>query len=483
MHYLRLFLLLLTATLIPACTETIVSVPKTAQIERGDIIDTVSASGSLHSLVTTRVSSQVSGQISRLYADFNSVVRAGQVVARIDPASFQAQVLQAEAELAVAVAVADKADFALHNAEREYQRKQVLLERGHIAQSVLDEANLILLNAKSGVSHARAQVQQREAALKFRQVDLDHTFIKSPIDGVVINRNVEPGQTVAASLQAPTLFTIARDLREMQVIASIDEADIGQIKQHQKVRFSVDAFPELKFHGKVIQIRKSAKVEDDVVTYRVVINATNPDLLLLPGMTANVEIVIHERRDVYKVPNAALRFKQRDTIAQRTSDDDKTSAKQQRRAEKSAELARVLNLSADQKLQIDEIKDQLRNQVKKLKKSEPDAKTRKSQISQLRRQQHASIAVLLNETQGQAYQQYRNSKSAGKGRNDSRHGSLWVLVDGEMQRLEVQPGISNGAYTEISGVGLSRGQQVIVGMTRQAEQDAAGKRKVFGLAL
>ncbi|HKC87937.1 MAG TPA: efflux RND transporter periplasmic adaptor subunit [Blastocatellia bacterium] len=337
----------------------------TAKVERGAIRNTVSATGTLQAVTTVQVGSQVSGTIQELYADFNTVVKKGQVVAQLDPRVYEAQVAsqranleQARANLADAEAKVLAADAAVEtqragvsgananlaalkaqrdDAQSLLRRQEGLAKAGVIperdleatrtsynaaearynqAAAQLDQARVSertsatsgLAQAKAQAKQARAQIQQIESSLKMAEVNLSYTTISSPIDGVVVSRNVDKGQTVAASLQAPTLFTIANDLTQMQVIANIDQADIGVINQSNRVSFTVDAFPGHNFGGTINQIRLSPQNVQNVITYNVVIDVKNPDLKLKPGMTANLTLTIAERQDALKIPNAALRF-------------------------------------------------------------------------------------------------------------------------------------------------------------------------------
>ncbi len=301
---------------------------ETARLTRGDIRRVVTATGKLSAVRTVAVGSQVSGQIDRIWVDFNAQVKAGQPIARIDPARFEAAARQAEAELAVAranVRMAEaelaRARAALKREEREMARRRRLREEGHLSQADLDTQALALETARAQVktaeaqlATAKAQVSQREAFLEQAQVDLARTIIRAPIDGVVIERAVDPGQTVAASFQTPTLFRIAEDLTRMQVEASVDEADIGEVRVGQEAAFTVDAYPDETFAGRVVQIRKSPKTEQNVVTYTVIISAANPHEKLLPGMTATVSILTAARRDVLRAPVAAMRFHPRPAL-------------------------------------------------------------------------------------------------------------------------------------------------------------------------
>src|SRR5881296_3314050 len=336
-----------------------------ASAELGPLTAAVSASGNLNAVITVQVGSQVSGQIKELLVDFNSVVTKGQVIARIDPAIFEAKLIQARADLdsakaavlnqqaqversradvgnaraahAEARAQTAKAQVAVLDTKRDFDRKTELFARQLIAKSDLDTSQAAhdsaiaqldsaraheqalesaiqsaiaqLRVAEAMLVSARAQVEQKDAGLKQAQVDLDHTTIRAPVQGVVVSRQVDVGQTVAASLQAPILFTIAQDLTRMQVETSVDEADIGRIKLDDRATFTVDAFPGETFGGTVTQIRKAAQIVQNVVTYTVVVAVANPTGKLVPGMTANVKLVTAEKPSVLKVPNAALRFR------------------------------------------------------------------------------------------------------------------------------------------------------------------------------
>src|SRR6266853_1551213 len=295
---------------------------RTAAVARGPLTSAVSATGTLNAVITVQVGSQVSGQIKELHADFNSQVKKDQVIARIDPDTFEAKVNQTKAQVdaarasvlnqqalvektradlentraafAAARAQTAKSQVAVVDTNRTLGRNRDLRQRGLIAQADED-------TAQATYDNAAAQLQA--------QVDLDHTYIRAPVDGVVVGRTVDVGQTVAASLQAPTLFTIAQDLRNMQVDTNVDEADVGRVKVGQVTSFTVDSFPGRTFTGEVVQIRKAPLVVQNVVTYDVVVSAKNPDQRLLPGMTANVRIVIDQKEGVLQVPNAALRFR------------------------------------------------------------------------------------------------------------------------------------------------------------------------------
>jgi HlyD family secretion protein len=274
---------------------------QTATVTRGDMIQYVTATGQVNPVTNVQVGSQISGIVSKLYADWNSQVSNGQVVALIDPATYQANVLQAQSDLV-------NSQAALELAQVNERRSKELLGSKLIPQSDYD-------TAIANLHQAEATVLNKLAALTNAQVNLDRCTIYSPVDGVVISRSVDVGQTVAASLSAPTLFIIANDLTKMQIDASVAEADIGGVAEGQNVDFSVDAYPNRKFHGVVVQVRYNPVTVQNVVTYDTVIGVSNPDLKLLPGMTANVSIIIAERDNALKIPNAALRFRPPDVLA------------------------------------------------------------------------------------------------------------------------------------------------------------------------
>lgn len=282
---------------------------KTMKVEKGAITATVSATGKVNAVVTVQVGSQVSGTIQKLFVDFNSPVKKDQVVAQIDPALFEAQVEQARAKLMNDEANAEKARVALVDAKRNLGRMEELLAKNLIAQSDKDTAQTANDSAAAALKAAQAQVVQDRAALQLAQTNLDYTTIRSPVDGIVISRNVDVGQTVAASLQAPVLFTIAQDLTEMQVDSSVDEADIGQVTVGEEAEFTVDAYPSSPFHGTVHDVYNQPLIVQNVVTYDAIIRVKNPDLKLKPGMTANITITVGHKDDVIKLPNAALRYR------------------------------------------------------------------------------------------------------------------------------------------------------------------------------
>ena len=281
----------------------------TGIVSRGDVIDTVGSTGTLSAVSQVQVGAQVSGIIVALGADFNDLVKKGQVLARLDPTTIETQILQAKANLVRSQTDIERAKVSLADAQRKFNRAKELLARKLIPQTDFDETDLTLQSAISNLKSSEAALQQAEASLKQNEVNLEHTIILSPIDGLVISRAMDLGQTVSASMSAPTLFTIAADLTKMKVIAGVDESDVGRIRPDQRVRFRVDAYPTDTFFGTVEQVRLEPKLQQNVVTYSTVISAPNPELKLKPGMTANLNIEISRAENVLRVPNAALRFR------------------------------------------------------------------------------------------------------------------------------------------------------------------------------
>ncbi|NYZ61620.1 efflux RND transporter periplasmic adaptor subunit [Luteimonas deserti] len=285
---------------------------RTTPVERGDIRVVISATGTLSATSTVTVGSQISGLITEVLVDFNDTVEQGQVLARIDPATYQAQIEQGSAQVSGARASLAQAQASLRNAELDYRRKSELLERQLVARSDVDLARASLDQARAQAASAQAQITQQTASTQTSRINLERTVIRSPVDGTILTRSIEPGQTVAASLQAPELFTIAEDLSKMRIELAVDEADIGQVRQGQPVTFTADAFNERRFQGTVEQVRLAATTTNNVVTYPVVVAVDNSDGTLLPGLTVNAEIEVSNRGNVLKLANAALRYRPAD---------------------------------------------------------------------------------------------------------------------------------------------------------------------------
>ncbi|MBF0344980.1 MAG: efflux RND transporter periplasmic adaptor subunit [Nitrospirae bacterium] len=287
------------------------NVPKfrTEKVTKGNITSNVTSTGTLNAVTMVNVGTQVSGMIQNIYVDFNSPVKKGQLIAQIDPALFVSQVDQAKANLYLAQANLKKAEATLIDTKRTLGRNEELIKRDLIAQQDRDTAATNYETAVAQVDASKAQIAQSQAALSVAETNLRYTRIVSPVDGTVVSRNIDVGQTVAASFQTPTLFSIAQDLTKMQIDTNVAEADIGKVEVGQDVEFTVDAYPEVTFKGKVFQVRSAPIIVQNVVTYDVVIKVANPDYKLKPGMTANVSIIISIKTDVLKISNSALRFK------------------------------------------------------------------------------------------------------------------------------------------------------------------------------
>jgi HlyD family secretion protein len=504
-------------------TQSIGNAPKyrLAKVERGPLTAAVSATGNLNAVITVQVGSQVSGQVKELLVDFNSIVKKNQVVARIDPDIFLAKVNQAKADLdsakatvmnqqaqiersradvenaraayAEAKAQTAKAQVAVVDTKRDLERKTELFTRQLIAKSDLDSSQAAhdsavaqldsakaheqalasaiqsaiaqLRVAEAMLASARAQVEQKEAALKQAQLDLDHATIYAPVDGVVVSRQVDVGQTVAASLQAPVLFTIAQDLTKMQVETSVDEADIGRIRVDDRATFTVDAFPGETFVGTVTQIRKAPQIVQNVVTYTVIVAVDNPSGRLLPGMTANVKLVTAQKPSALKVPNAALRFRPAGTDAVvgappgggGSAGGAPPSLEQIRER-----LVTALSLTEDQQRKLDPILSDGRQQLAALQGlPEPD---RRAKAQKIREASRVRIREILTDEQKQRYDEMAGAPG-GEGGRAGLTGRVWVLgPDGKPTAVSLTLGLSDGASTEVLRGELREGQEVIVGL-------------------
>jgi HlyD family secretion protein len=458
-----------------------------AKVDRGPITAVVIASGTLNAVTTVQVGSQISGQVKEIYADFNSSVTKNQIIARIDPSTYELRVNQARADLdaaqsAVAVArsglAAQQAELGrvrvtLADAQRDYQRKSSLVEKSFISGAELDKARTLVEATREQLKAVQAQirvgeaqvrsalaaVKQRESLLRQAQVDLERTIIRAPVDGTVILRNVDAGQTVAASLQAPVLFTIARDLRDMQVEAAIDEADVGRLHAGQAATFSVDAFPRRSFSGEIVQIRKSPVTVQNVVSYTVVISARNADLALLPGMTANVRIVVDQREDALKVPNAALRFRPAGATEEKPPAAAPATRGGQALQQFHQRLVAELKPDAAQRAQLEQIFAELRQRLAPLREI-PAETERRRQAERIRTEFRARIAGILRPAQKEAYTQLLRELGA---RASPATGRVWILEGGTPKPVELRLGLSDGTSTEVAGGALAEGAEVVVG--------------------
>ena len=513
------------------------------QVEQGPLTAAVSATGNLNAVIIVQVGSQVSGQIKELLVDFNSVVKKGQTIARIDPQIFEAQVNQAKADVETAKAAvlnqaasvekarADvenaraalaqgkaqtaKADAAQADSKRIFDRNAELFNRQLIAQADRDTAQAnyeqavaqsessrasekaLAANIDSSLAQLRvqeaalksahAQVDQKTAALAQAQTNLDYTTIRAPVDGIVVSRAVDVGQTVAASLQAPTLFTIAQDLTKMQVETSVDEADIGRVKLEDRATFTVDAFSGQTFSGIVTQIRKAAQIVQNVVTYTVVISVDNPGGRLLPGMTANVKLVYAEKPSVLKVPNAALRFRPAGAdagpvgstrgqggapsagppVAGQPPRGDVAGGGRSP-GEMRERLVTGLGLSAEQQKKLDPILADTRQQMSALREL-PESE-RQPGAAKVREATRAKIREILTPEQRAKYEELagRDGRGAGDAAafgGGGNPGRVWILdADGKPKAVALTLGISDGAATEVLRGDLKEGQEIITGL-------------------
>lgn len=460
---------------------------RTEAAQRGEIVRSVSASGTLEALVTVEVGSQISGQVTQVLADYNDHVRKGQVLAILDPQNQRSAVEQSQASIQAARASVTQAQAQVALAQAEYDRQKFLFDRQIIAQAALDTASAALRTARAGVAQANAQVAQQQAQLRANQATLGRTTIVAPIDGVIIDRQIEPGQTVASGLNVAVLFTLAQDLSRVQALISVDEADIGSVKPGQAVRFTVDAFPNDNFTGTVTRIRALPAAEQSVVAYTVEVEAANPDLKLLPGMTANADIVLEERRNVLRVPNAALRFTPAEVEARQEA---RQGARQggaaaagsgqgaggQRagrgaggaggRANMGARIIEELNLDAAQTARVTPILERAQQEARAAGRTSGGAAA--GQGGGQRRRSNPAMAAAMNKAFDdikpllRADQQATLESLRGRFAGGGDRGVVWVLVDGKPQQRSVRTGGTDGTYTEILS-GLRPGDQVITG--------------------
>lgn len=476
---------------------------KLAKLESGPLTAAVSATGTLNPVVSVQVGSQVSGQIREILVDFNSPVKFGQLIARLDPETYEHRLRQAQADVdaaragqGVQLAEVARASANLSNAQRDYERKKILVEKNFIspaerdtAQNTLDAARAALASAQAQVKNGEAVVRQREAQLAAARVDLERTSIRAPVDGIVVKRSIEPGQTVAASLQAPELFVIAKNLTDMQVETSIDEADVGRVRVGQKASFTVDAFAGRYFEGEVRQVRKAATVVSNVVTYTVVISAANPDLTLLPGMTANVRIITAQKDKALKVPNAALRF--RPTSSTGSSDEKKAAAAVSPAptsaaaassgggagggglAQQRERLVAELKLDAGQQARVDAIFDSMRDKFKAARDL-PEAEKGKVQ-ERNRAEIREQVSAILGPEQKKRYDEMASEAQAARTGGGGGTGRLWLVgEDGKAKPVDVRLGLTDGSMTEIVSGDLKEGQEVITGQQTAATAKASG---------
>ena len=409
-----------------------VPTPVTAEVTRGNVIAKVDATGTLAPVTTVQVGSQVSGTVKALFVDFNAHVRRGQVIAELDPSLFQTQVDQARATLIKSQSDVDRAKVEVDDSSSKSRRAQELSDQKLISRNDLETAQSTAMQAEAALKSAEAQVTQARASLNQAQVNLQHTIITSPIEGTVISRNVDVGQTVAASMSAPTLYVIAQDLTHMQVSASIDESDIGRIETGQLVTFRVDAYPQQTFRGTVKQVRLDAKTDQNVVSYTTMIDVPNEDLRLKPGMTANVTVQIAANENVLRVPNSALRFAP------------------------TPELFAALGQEPPQQMAG---AGGRRGGAGTAGQSEG-----RERFAQLTPEERAQFAARFTPEQ-RAQFRLAAAGDPPAGAAEGGLGRVWVLRDGKLQLLRVRTGVTDGAMTAIVGGELKEGDRVVTGIT------------------
>src|SRR5919198_1465776 len=418
----------------------------TGRVERGRVAATVNATGTLNAVVTVQVGSQVSGNIQKLLVDYNSPVTENQIIAQIDPASFETRVTQARATLASAQAAVQ------------------------VAQATVENSKAAVDTARANAESAKANIEKSKVALTDakRTLDRNKALLRQSL---IAQSDLDTAQTVAASLQAPTLFLIAQDFTKMQVDTSVSEADIGRLQNGQRATFTVDAYPNTPFTGRVVQVRNAPITVQNVVTYDAVVEVPNQDLKLKPGMTANVTFLIAERSNVLKVPNAALRFQPAGAEQQAASQDgseprrgDQTQAMQER-------LTPALALTAEQQARVQEILQKTRQQAMASRQQEASEEERRTRMRQMREQTRAQIRNVLTDEQRQKYAELLKDaeRQRTEVRTDERPGRVWILNgNGAPESTALRLGISDDTYTEVVSGDLREGQEVITGILTTA---------------
>lgn len=416
----------------------------TVSVRKGDITQVVSATGTLQAVVTVQVGSQVSGTIAKLQADFNSLVKQGQIIAELDQGKFKAKVEEERANLVSAGADLAKAKVSLEDTQRTLARATELKKREIISQSELDAAETAYRAALAQLEVAKGRVEQAKAGLDQASLDLSYTIIRSPVDGIVISRNVDVGQTVAASLQAPTLFTIANDLSKMEVHTNVAEADIGNVSEGQEVTFTVDAYATRRFKGRVAQVRNAPTVVQNVVTYNAVVRIDNKELLLKPGMTANVQFLVSQKNDVLTVPNLAIRFRL-------------PTEKQESQSQAAVRRA-----------------GQARGGAVGTPRGVGDGQSGGGARGTSRGAGDGRRGSLGRDRGGDR-REGREGEAGREGRETTDGGRwvrLYVLKDQKPTPVRVLLGITDGSTTEVIGGEIQEGQQVIVAMSDSAAPNA-----------
>jgi len=382
-------------------------------IDKGTVTALVDTTGTLNPVTIVDIGSQVSAKIENIYVDFNSQVKAGQILAELEQLTFQTKVQQNEANYLSSVAAVDKSKVSLENSKKKLERARSLFEKELLSYEEFESTEVQYFSAKADLQSSEARLEQAKAQLDTSKVDLTYTIIRSPIDGIVINRNVNVGQTVAASFQAPVLFQVANDLTKMQVECSVDEADIGRVKEGQNARFTVDAFPNDNFTGVVKQVRYSPEVIQNVVTYTTIVDVENPEMKLRPGMTATVSIVVGEAKNALRVSNSALRFQPPPEVMQ--------ALFEEMRREMQAKRGQTANADGQQE---------------------------------------------GRSPQGN-FQMGQGSRGMGSRMRD--RARVWVQDEtGKLKMVFIRTGVTDNTYTEITGGDIKEGQEVITGESTQA---------------
>lgn len=461
---------------------------QSAEIDKGLIEQSVSATGSVQALITVDLSSQLSGQVSAVNVDFNSKVKKGDLLAIIDKKTFATKVQSAEANLKMSLAGAEvqKASISkyralVEKARQDLERQQKLTDRGVASQTTLEAnktalttANADLEVALAQLENANALISQRKSELQAAQIDLERTEIRSPIDGVVISRSIDPGGTVAASLQAPILFRIAQDLSKIQIETQVDEADIGRIQKGNEVTFTVDAYSDLTFQGRVKQVRIGGTAENNVVTYTVIVSANNPKEKLLPGMTATVRIVTGRIENALRVPNAAIRFKPAQGIP--GAEDRPRWGRNEAFLQ---ELAEVLKLTDDQQKQFKKQLDELRARRVNAGNIEENGNGKKRRSAKGKKGKRKSrqgghlfrvLSKILTVEQNAIFKKWRDER-----RETSRPAVVWLKEKDRLVPRRIRIGLADEAYSEIVGGILKEGDQVITRV--KSERNNARRRR------
>lgn len=487
---------------------------RTQAIDRGDIRVSISSTGTLSAISTVTVGSQISGQITDILVDFNDKVRKGDILARIDPSTYEAQIEAGNAQIASANAQLAQAQATYANAAKLYERNVALGKQQMISKADVDQSRAAMEQARAQVNSAQAQIRQQTASTRSTRVNLDRTVIRSPVDGVVLTRKIEPGQTVAASMTAPELFTIAEDLSKMKIQLLVDESDIGQVKEGQNVSFTADAFPNRQFKGTVQQVQMASTTTNNVVTYPVIVTVDNTDGTLLPGLTVNAEIEVSNQPNVLRVANAAFRYKPSDeelAAMEKQQGEAASGANRQGgrggmgNTEELARVAKTLQLNATQQSAFDAAMAQMKERAEQMRKqfsqqasaaggqgqggsrlfgggpgggqrSGGQGGGNSAQMAQMRnrmrerfQQQFGEFRATLDAAQQSKWDAAINDMLSAK------RAPLYLLVDGKQKRVMVRVGSSDGSYTQVSG-NIKEGDLAITGQQTAGSTDKDAKK-------